>query len=270
MPYSFKGAISFGLVYIPVALQAAVKNNDIGFHMLDKKTMSRVRYKKTCVDCGDREVKNEDIVKGYEYEKDQYVVFEEKDFEKLKTKRDRTIAIEQFAQLSEIDPVYFEKSYYVIPTGAERAYALLLAAMQEQDKVGIAKAVLGTKETLLAIRAQDGKMLLSTMYFPEEIQVSTAKPVDRDLNEKELSLARSLIENMTAPFAPENFRDEYRERILQAVEQKIAGKEITAPKEAPAAKVSDLLEALTRSLKATEPKRAAKPKMSKEKKKALG
>lgn len=269
MAYSFKGAISFGLVYIPVALQAAVKSNDVSFHMLDRKTMSRVKYKKTCVDCGDREVKNEDVVKGYEYEEDKYVVFEEKDFEKLKTKKDKTIVIEQFAELSEIDPVYFEKPYYVIPTGAERAYALLLAAMEEQGKVGIAKAVLGTKETLIAIRAQEGKMLLSTMYFPDEIQANAGKEIKQDLNEKELELARTLIENMTAPFEPEKFKDEYRERVMAAIEQKIAGKEIEAPKERPAAKVSDLLEALTRSLKETEPRRTAKAKPAKAEK-ALG
>jgi DNA end-binding protein Ku len=165
MPYSFKGSISFGLVYIPITLHTAVRNNDIGFNMLDKNTMSRVQYKKTCVDCNDKEVRNEDIIKGYQYEENKYVVFEDDDFEKLKTKKDKNITIEQFVDLSDIDPIFFEKSYYVVPSGAERAFVLLREAMESQNKVGIAKTVLGTKETLFAIRVRDREMLLSTMYF---------------------------------------------------------------------------------------------------------
>ena len=258
MPYSYKGSISFGLVYIPVVLVAAAKSKDVRFHLLDRKTMSRVRYKKTCVDCGDREVKNEDVVKGYEYREGEYVVLEEEDFEKIKTQKQKTVAIEQFADLEEIDPVYYEKCYYVRPTGAERAYALLIAAMQAENKVGIAKTVLGNKETLIAIRARNGRMLLSTLYFPEEIQAE--EPLkEESLDEKELELARSLIANMSAPFDPKKYRDEYRERVMQAIEAKIAGKQIQAPKERPAAKVTDLLDALTKSLRSVEPAKSRTP-----------
>ena len=163
--YSYKGAITFGLVYIPVELVACIKNNDIGFNLIDKKTMSRVKYKKTCVDCDDREVKNEDIVKGYQYEKDKYVIFTDKDFEKIKTKKDKNITIEQFVDLTEVDPVYFDKAYYVKPTGGEKAFTVLLSAMEKENKAGIAKVVLGTKEALVLIRGKDGVMLVNTLYF---------------------------------------------------------------------------------------------------------
>ena len=142
MAYSYKGAISFGLVFIPITLSASIKNNDIGFNLIDRKTMSRVKYKKTCVDCDNKEVKNEDIVKGYQYEKDKYVIFTEKDFEKLKTEKDKNITIEQFVNLSEVDPIYFEKSYYVKPTGGEKAYYVLLDAMEKEKAADGVKNVL--------------------------------------------------------------------------------------------------------------------------------
>lgn len=139
MAYSYKGSISFGLVYILVTLHSAVKNNDIGFNMIDKKTMSRVRYKKTCEDCGGREVKQEDIVKGYEYEDGKYVIFDEDDFEKLKTKKDKNITIDKFVPLDEVDPIYFDKPYYVAPTGAEKAFSVLLTAMEQENKAAVAR-----------------------------------------------------------------------------------------------------------------------------------
>lgn len=163
MAYSYKCSISFGLVYIPVTLHAAVKTQDIGFNMLDKKTMSRIKYKKTCEGCGGREVKQEDIVKGFEYEDDKYVVFTDEDFEKLKTKKDKNITIEKFVDIAEVDPIYFDRSYYVNPTGAENAYALLLHAMEEENRAGVAKAVLGNRETLLILRAYGGQMLVNTL-----------------------------------------------------------------------------------------------------------
>ena len=159
MAYSYKGSISFGLVYIPVTLHNSIRQNDIGFNMIDKKTMSRVRYKKTCEDNENREVKQEDIVKGFEYEDGKYVIFEEKDFEKIKTKKDKNITIEQFVDIADIDPIYYDKSDYVVPTGAEKAYAVLLTAMEQSGKAAIAKTVLGIKETLVMIRAKDGQML---------------------------------------------------------------------------------------------------------------
>lgn len=248
MAYSYKGAISFGLVYIPVALQAGVRVNDIGFHMLDEKTMSRVRYKKTCIDCGDREVNQEDIVKGYEYEKGRYVVFTDEELDSLKTPREKNITIECFVDLKEVDPVYFQKAYTVIPTGAERAYKLLLSAMEEENKAGLAKTVLGAKETLILLRAREGRMALSTLYFADEIQQAGVYAADVKVDPSELELAKSIIRNMEKPFAPEQYRDNYREKVLAAIEQKVAGNKIEVPKERAPQGVSDLMEALKRSL----------------------
>ena len=256
MAYSYKGSISFGLVYIPVTLHNSIKQNDIGFNMIDKKTMSRVRYKKTCEDCGNREVKQEDIVKGFEYEDGKYVIFEEKDFEKIKTKKDKNITIEQFVELAEIDPIYFDKPYYVVPTGAEKAYAVLLTAMEQSGKAAIAKTVLGTKETLVMIRAKDGQMLLNTLFFADEVVKNPAKEVTEKGNAAELKMAQTIIESMTGRFEPQKYKDEYREKVQEAIEKKIAGKEIAAPKEKNFGTVSNLMEALTKSLELTKKPKA--------------
>ena len=215
MAHSFKGAIAFGLVYIPITLSVSVKNNDIGFNMIEKKTMTRVKYKKTCVDCDNKEVKNEDIVKGYQYEKGKYVIFTDEDFEKIKSKKDKSISIEQFVDIKEIDPIYFDKCYYVQPAGADKAFNVLLAAMEKEKKAGIAKTVLGTKETLIILRAKDEKMLANTMYFHSEVQQAPAIKKTK-IEKQELALAINLIEQMTKPFKPELFKDEYNEKIKKA------------------------------------------------------
>lgn len=251
MAYSYKGSISFGLVYIPVTLHNSIKQNDIGFNMIDKKTKSRVRYKKTCEECDGREVKQEDIVKGFEYEDGKYVIFEEKDFEKLKSKKDKNITIEQFVEISEVDPIYYDKPYYVVPTGAEKAYAVLLTAMEQSGKAAIAKTVLGIKETLVMIRAKDGQMLLNTLFFADEVVKNPAKEVSEKGNAAELKMAQTIIESMTGKFEPEKYKDEYREKVQQAIEKKIAGKEIASPKEKYMGTVSNLMEALTKSLELT-------------------
>ena len=258
MAYSYKGSISFGLVYIPVTLHSTIKENDIGFNMIDKKTMSRVKYKKTCADCEGREVKQEDIVKGFEYEDGKYVIFEEKDFEKIKTKKDKNITIEKFVNLSEVDPLYFDKPYYVAPTGAEKAFAVLLTAMEQEGKAAIAKTVLGTKETLILIRAKDGQMLLNTLFFEEEVTKNPAKEITEKGNAAELKMAKAIIEGMTGEFNPEEYKDEYRQKVQDAIERKIAGKEIVAPREKGVGTVANLMDALTKSLELTK-----KPKVKK-------
>lgn len=260
MGYSYKGSISFGLIYIPINLQASIKNNDIGFNMIDRQTMSRVQYKKTCVDCGDREVKQSDIVKGYEYEKDKYVIFEDADFEKLKTEKEKTINIERFACAGQIDPIFYDKAYYVLPTGAEKAFSLLVKAMEESDKVGIAKTVIGTKETLVAIRVKNGEMLLNTLYFNEEVQKNPIKNFVAAFTPKELEMAKDIIGAMTGDFDPEQYKDEYREKLQQAIEAKIAGKEIIAPKEEMRYNVASLMDALQQTLSRyrVEPKKTKK------------
>lgn len=256
MAYSYKGAITFGLVYIPVSLSLSIKEHDIGFNLLDKKTKSRVKYKKTCVDCDDKEVKSEDVVKGYQYEKDKYVIFTDEDFEKIKTKQDKNITIEQFVNLDEIDPIYFDKAYYVKPIGANKAYQVLLKAMESEKKAGIAKSVLGTKETLLLLRVRDGKMLVNTLFFHNEVQ--KAPEVEKSkLTKEELELAKNLIGQMTRPFSPEKYRDEYHIRLQKAIKRKISGNEIVQAKEdKEPVKIINLMDALKKSL-VTSPKRKA-------------
>ncbi|NLM31135.1 MAG: Ku protein [Acholeplasmataceae bacterium] len=249
MAYSFKGAISFGLIYIPITLHNAVQSNQIGFNLIEKNTMSRVRYKKTCQDCDGREVKQKDIVKGYEYEEGKYVVFTNDDFEKIKSKRDKNIIIEAFVQLSEIDPVYYDRPYYVVPEkGAERAFALLKEAMEADGRAGIARSVLGAKETLVALRVKNGVMYLNTMHFHEEIRPAPYLSPEIDLQEQELSLASALIAAMAKPFEPKNYVDEYRQKIERAIAAKIQGKEIVVREEDDFNLTLDLMTALQESL----------------------
>ncbi len=262
MAYSYKGAITFGLVYIPITLSVSVKENDIGFNLIDKKTMSRVKYKKTCVDCENKEVKNENIVKGYQYEKDKYVIFTEEDFEKLKTPKDKNITIEQFVDLDEVDPIYYDKAYYVSPEGSDRAFSVLLQAMEKENKAAISKTVLGSKENLLLIRAKDGKMLVNTLFFEEEIQDSP-KVKDQKIKKEELNLAKTLINQMTKPFKPEKYKDEYNKKVKEAIKKKISGKKIvTARGQKVPNKSINLMEALQKSVKGTAKKSS---KQSKEK-----
>lgn len=256
MAYSYKGAITFGLVYIPITLSLSVKEQDIGFNMIEKKTKSRVKYKKTCVDCNDKEVKNEDIVKGYQYEKNKYVIFTNEDFEKIKTPKDKNITIEQFVNLEEVDPIYFDKAYYVKPTGADKAFQVLLKAMEQEKKAGIAKTVLGTKETLILIRAKNDSMFVNTLYFHAEIQ-KTPELTNSKTSKKEVDLAKTLINQMTSKFEPQKYKDEYLERLKKAIKRKIAGNEIVESKQEKApVKIINLMEALQKSLNTTPRKKA--------------
>ena len=196
----------------------------LGLTCQRRKKPSRIKYKKTCVNCNGREVKNDEIVKGYQYERDKYVVFKDEDFEKIKTKRDKNINITQFVHIDEIDPIFFDKAYYVVPSGGEKAFDLLLKALEDEKMVGIAKTVLGTKETLIAVRVKDGKMLLNTLHFNDEVQANPFKKFENHIEKKELELAKQIIKNMTSEFKPEQYKDEYREKLMKAIEAKIAGK----------------------------------------------
>ena len=255
MAQSYKTALSFGLVFVPVTLHACIKSNDIAFNTLYEKTGERIKYKKTCESCPSN-LSNDDIVKGFQYEKNKYVVLTDKEIEKLKTSKNKSIEIESFVSLSEIDPIYFDKSYFVNPTGAENAYALILKALQKEKKVGIAKTVLGTKEQVVAIREINGQMILNTMHFYDEIQASPVKEIKNKTTEKELNLAKMIIGNMSEKFEPEKYKDEYREKLLKAIDDKIAGKKIKGEK-TPAIRpynVINLMDALAKSVKSIEEK----------------
>ncbi len=269
MAYSYKGSISFGLVYIPITLHAAIMDNSISFKLLEKKTKSRVKYKKTCVDCAEKEIRNEDIIKGFEYEEGKFVLFDEEDFEKIKTPKDKSITIEQFVYLNEIDPIYYDKAYYVVPTGGEKAFQLLLEAMAEEQKAGIAKTILGNKETLILLRSKDGQMLLNTLFFSSQIKKNPCKDIQEEVKASELKLAKSLISQMSAPLEIESYQDEYKKRLEHAIQEKIQGKEIISASHEAEPKITDLMDALKASLdEYSAPKKRIVPPKKKERPRA--
>jgi DNA end-binding protein Ku len=257
MPRSiWSGAISFGLVNVPIKLYSAVSRKTVRFHQLNGKTGARIQQKRVDPTSGE-EVAYEDIVKGYELTRDSYVVVTPDELEALDPERTRTIDIEDFVDSSEIDPVYYDHPYYLAPgKGAEKAYRLLLDAMREADKVAIARVVLRSKEQLVAIRPAGEVLMMETMVFHDEIvppdsiedlpEEGQAKTSDR-----ELKMAQQLIDSLTSEFEPERYHDEYREKVLDLIERKAQGEEIATQPEAPQpAKVPDLMAALEASLAA--------------------
>lgn len=264
MAVSHKGAISFGLVHIPVALYTATQDNDIRFNQLCKSDHSRVRYKKVCASCG-KEVTTADIVKGFEYDTDQYVIVTDEDFEKIKTEKDKSLQILHFTDLQNIRPIYYDKTYHVVPeTGGEKAFALLREAMRQENKVAIAKTVMGTKETMLAILPTEDGMLIETMFFADEIKDIPKDYARPEVNEAELKMAKQLVASMDTPYDPEAHKDEYQQRLRELIENKIAGKEIVAAKSESSGNVIDLMEALKASIdtnkKDAPKKRTRKPR----------
>jgi DNA end-binding protein Ku len=258
MAVSHKGAISFGLVHIPVALYTATQDNDIHFNQLCRSDNSRVRYKKTCAGCG-KEVSSGDIIKGFEYDKDKYVIVSDDDFEKIKSEKDRTLQILHFADLKTIQPVYYDRTYHAVPeTGGEKAFELLRTAMMQENKVAIAKTVMGNSETLLCIIPTENGILIEKMFYQDEIKEIPKSYVKPELNEGELSMAKTLIESMVKPFEPSLYKDEYQERLRQLIEDKISGKEIVAAKPEAGGNVIDLMEALQRSIEQSDGKSAKK------------
>jgi DNA end-binding protein Ku len=255
----WKGAISFGLVTIPVAVYPATEEKGLKFNQLHDEDMGRIRYKRVCAIDGE-EVDFEHIVKGYEVEKDRYVVLTDEDLDAVPVESSRAIDIQQFVALDEIDPMLFKKSYYLVPdeTGA-RAYALLRKALAEQNKVGIAKVSFRDKEHLAALRFKDQVFVLETMFWPDEIREAEFGTVDAEekVRSNEVDMARALIENLTEPWNPEQFTDGYREALLEIVEKKVAGEPIEAPEEAPPARVVDLMAALKASVDAAKKKTPA-------------
>lgn len=247
---AIKTSISFGLVYIPVTLQNIIKNNNISFNLLHKKYKSRIQYKKTCPECKE-DVNQSDIVKGYEYEDGKYVIFEDKDFEKIKSKRDKTVIIDKFIDIEQIDPIYYQKAYYVKPVaGAERAFNLLLKTLESEGKIGIAKTVLGQKDNIVALRARNGDMVLSTMYFEQEVQKNQFKNINIEVNEKELDIAKTIVKNMSSDFNITDYKDEYRDKLQKAIELKINGKNIVIPEDKERQyNAINLMDALEQSLK---------------------
>ena len=256
----WKGAISFGLVTIPVAVYPATEEKTLRFNQLHDEDGGRVRYKRVCEKDGE-EVSFEHIVKGYEVEKDRYVVLTDEDFDAVPVESSRAIDIEKFVDLDDIDPVMFKKSYYLIPeeTGA-KAYALLREAMADDGRVGVAKVSFRDKEHLAALRFKDEAFVLETMYWPDEIREADFGGVDvsAKIRGQELEMAKQLIESLSGEWNPEEYADEYRQALLQIVEAKLNGQEIEVVAPEPTAKVVDLMEALKASVAAAK-KQADEP-----------
>ncbi len=248
MAVSHRGAISFGMVHIPVGLYTATQDNDIHFNQLCKEDGSRVKYKKVCAHCG-KEVGTDDIVKGFEYEKGKYVTMTDDDFEKSKTEKDKAIHILHFAELSSIRPIYFDKTYHAVPEqGGDKAYELLRRAMKEEGKVAIAKTVIGTKQKLMALVPTDEGILAETLFFAGEVKEAPKDIPQPEVSQEELSMAKTLIDAMVRPFEPQVYKDEYQARLWEIIQQKIQGKEITVPEESSETTVIDVMEALKKSL----------------------
>ena len=262
----WSGAISFGLVNIPVKLYSAVSKKTVRFHQIDSESGQRIRQQRVNPGSGE-EVPYEQIVKGYEISPDRYVTITPEELESLEPQKTRTIDIEEFVDLEQIDPIYYDHPYYLAPDkGAAKAYKLLLDAMEEADKVAIARVVIRSKENLVAMRSYRGVITLETMLFPDEVtqpdSIEELSVVDGDVKttKRELDMAKQLIESLSGDFDPSGYRDEYRERVLDLIERKAAGETITI--EEPVAEkkdVPDLMAALEASISASKapPKKKA-------------
>jgi DNA end-binding protein Ku len=256
MPRSiWSGAISFGLVNVPVKLYSAVSRKSVRFHQLHEKDGARIQQKRFCSQ-EDEEIPWEEIVKGYEIGPDRYVMITSEELEAVEPKKTRTIDIEDFVDLDEIDPIFYDHPYYLAPgTGAAKPYKLLLDAMKDANKVAIARVVIRSKEALTAIRPMGDVLAMSTMLFGDEVvpaetldEVETVQ--EADTTKRELEMARQLIESLSGEFDPSKYRDEYREAVLEMIERKAEGEEIVLqPAEEPEP-VPDLMAALEASVAA--------------------
>jgi len=236
------------MVAIPIAMYTATEDNDIHFNQLHKEDSGRIRYKKTCAHCG-KELGTEDIVRGFEYDEDKYVVVTDEEIEKIKTEKEKSIQILHFAQLNQISPVYYDKTYQATPeTGGEKAFELLRAALMAEQKIAIGKTVMGTKDTLMAIIPRQDGILISTMIYADDVKDLQRKYTQPDISEQELELAKTLINAMDTPFDPSKYRDEYQEKLRDLVESKISGKEIVAAAPQGTGKIIDIMDALKASV----------------------
>jgi DNA end-binding protein Ku len=268
----WSGAISFGLVNVPVKLYSAVSRKTVRFHQLNGKTGTRIQQKRVDATTGE-EVPFENLVKGYELTRDRYVIINPDELDALDPEKSRTIDIEDFVDLAEIDPVYYDHPYYLVPDkGAAKAYGLLLNAMKESGRVAIARVVLRSKEQLVAIRPAGDVLMMETMLFHDEVVPShdiEDLPDGKELKatDRELKMAQQLIDSLSSEFDPTSYHDEYREKVLELIEAKAAGAEIVAQPEAPQpTAVPDLMAALEASLAAVDkPKRKSSSAKEREK-----
>ena len=259
----WKGSISFGLVNIPVKLHAAIEDKDIKFRSLHEKCHTPIKYEKICPSCK-QEVEAKEIVKGYEVAKGKFVVVEEDELKELKAgSEEKAVEIIDFIKLQEIDPIYFNKSYYMSPDGGGKAYGLLRKALLESEKVGIAKIMIRSKEQLAVIRVFENILLMETIHYPDEVRKASEVPnipSSDHVSKKEIDTAIMLIDQLTTTFRPDQYRDDYRLKVLELIEAKRTGKELVTVKEkAPATEMNDLMAALQASIDRTKPKGKKQP-----------
>jgi len=254
----WKGSISFGLVNIPIALYPATRREEFKFRLLRKTDLSPVNYKRVAEKDG-KEVPWDQIVKGYEYEKGKYVVLKDEDFQRVDVEATQTVDIQDFVELDEIDPIFFYKPYYLEPQkGGDKAYALLRDALKDSKKVGVAKVVIKTREYLAGVKPEDGALVLELMHFADELADMSKLHIPKkvEVGQREMNMAKSLIDSMSSKWNPEKYRDDYREALMEVIEEKVkvGGKEIEEkpkPKKKPT-KVIDLVQVLQQSLRETQ------------------
>lgn len=260
----WKGSISFGLVNIPIKLHTATENKDIKLRQLHKECHTPISYAKVCEGCK-QEVKNEDIVKAYEYSKNKFVILDEEELEKLKKENeDKAVEIIDFVKLEEIDPIYFERSYFMAPdSGGGKAYSLLREALHESGKIGVAKIMIRSKEQLAIVRVYNETLIMETIHFPDEVR-STADvpniPTEQSVVKKELDTALMLVDQLTTTFEPDKYTDEYRTALMELIEEKKAGNNVVSTTEKQTelpSNVTDLMSALQASLDKTKKKEPA-------------
>jgi DNA end-binding protein Ku len=259
----WKGFISFGLVSFPVRLLSAARGETVHFHMLHKKDLSRVKEVWFCVKENKR-LERADIVKGYETSKGAYVILEDEDLKAIAPPTATTMDVVQFVGRDEVDPVFFERSYYVAPEKtAAKSYGLFAAALAETEQHAIARLTLHNREHVVLMRPTDGGLVLHTLYYQDELhRANKAKPVKTKYGSKELTLAKQLVNHLAAPFKPEQFTDTYRDRVQQLVDEKRKGVKVTAVKHPRPAHVVDLVEALKKSIASASPGKTRRRKVA--------
>jgi DNA end-binding protein Ku len=262
----WKGSISFGLVNIPIALYPATRREELKFRLLRESDLSPVNYKRVAEKDG-KEVPWNQIVKGYEYEKGKYVILKDEDFQRVDLEATQTVDIQDFVEQKEIDPIFFYKPYYLEPRkGGDKAYALLRDALKDSGKVGIAKVVIKTREYLAGLKPEDGVLVLELMHFADELADpgKLHAPKNAEVGKREMNMAKSLIDSMSSKWNPEKYKDDYREALMEVIEEKVeaGGKEIEEkPKKAPKpTKVIDLVSVLQKSLEQSGAKKKATAK----------
>ena len=251
MPRSiWNGVISFGMVSIPVKLYTATQSKDISFHLLHKECNTRLQQLRWCP-THERAVEWSEVVRGYEYARDEHVILTEEDFEKLPLPSKQTVELSAFVKAEEIDPVYYEKSYYLEPDAKGiKPFALLMTALREKGLTGIAKIAVRNKEQLCALRPMDGTLILETLFYPDEIRVDKTELPDVKISDKELEMAYTLIDLLSEEFEPEKHKDEYRDALMKLIEAKLEGEELPEVAAAGPAKVTDIMSALRASVEA--------------------